>query len=75
MQLVIERATGTVKINGTSHEVDCASLPPEIARVAWNDDHGTVTLTNGVTTGIGDTLRFKSLIDAWHDKQNALRTR
>jgi len=73
MQLIITR--DTVTINGTTHEVDCASLSPEVARVAWYDDHGVLTYVDGRTVGIGDTFKFKPLIDAWHEKQNALRTR
>jgi len=73
MQLIITRST--VTIDGTTHEIDCTFLSPEIERVAWYDDHGTVTYADGRVTGIGDTFKFKPLIDAWHDKQNALRTR
>jgi hypothetical protein len=75
MQLIINRDAGTVTINGTTHIIDLASVQPEIASVRWLDDHGEVYFRDGSVTGLGDVMRFKPVIDAWHAVQNAMRMR
>lgn len=75
MQLTIDRDYSSVTINGTMHQVDCASVQPEIAIVLWFDDHGEIHFRDGRVTGLGDIMRFKPVIDLWNEKQNAMRTR
>jgi hypothetical protein len=75
MQLIIDRATSTITKDGKTYVVDLRQLQPEITRVAWHDDHGTVSYSDGRTTGLGDWRRFKELVDLWDEKHSALLTR
>jgi hypothetical protein len=76
MRLIIDRASGAVTINGTTHIVDCTTVQPEIARVFWDDDHGTITYNNGKDPhGMGDWFKFRTVVDLWHNANNPMRTR
>ncbi|MCK1671053.1 hypothetical protein [Bradyrhizobium sp. 150] len=71
MQLLIDRDSGCVTINGRTHFVDCTSIQPEIDQVKWFGDNGTVHYRDGDVVGISDIERFRLVIDAWNDKQQA----
>ena len=75
MQLIIERDSGAVTIDGRVHIIDMQSVSPEITRVQWLDDTGTIYFRDGRVTGIGDIFRFKAVIDFWHEKQTEMRMR
>ena len=75
MQLLIDRDSGCVTVNGRTHFVDCTSVQPEIVAVKWFDDNGTVHFRDGEVVSISDIERFRFVIDAWNEKQQALRTR
>jgi hypothetical protein len=76
MRLIIDRASGAVTIDGTTHIVDCTTVQPEIARVAWHDDWGSITYNNGKDPhGISDIRKFKDVIDLWMNAQNPMRAR
>lgn len=75
MQLTIDRSNSTVTIDGRSHVIDLTQLQPEIVRVSWHDDNGSVSYADGTTTGMGDWQRFKVIVDAWHARDNAMQTR
>jgi hypothetical protein len=76
MRLIIDRASGAVTIDGTTHVVDCTTVQPEIARVEWHDDWGSISYNNGKERhGISDIRKFKDVIDLWTNAQNPMRTR
>jgi hypothetical protein len=75
MQLLIDRGSGLVTVNGKSHFVDCTSIQPEIDQVKWFGDNGTVHYRDGDVVDISDIDRFRLVIDEWRAKQKATRTR
>jgi hypothetical protein len=74
MRLLIDRGSGLITVDGKSHFVDCTSIQPEIDQVKWFGDNGTVHYRDGKVVGISEVGRFRLVIDAWNEKQQALRT-
>jgi hypothetical protein len=71
MQLIIDRKTNWVTVNGTAHHVDCSGMPADIAMIRWFDDHGEIHYTNGRTTGLADIFRFTDIIKLWDEAHKA----
>ena len=75
MQLLIERDSGAVTVDGRTHIVDCTSLQAEVQRVRWLDDHGEIHFRDGKVSGLGDIMRFRQVLTLWQEKEDALKTR
>jgi hypothetical protein len=73
MQLIIDRDSGAVTIDGRTHIIDVTSVQPEITRVVWRDDHGQVQYRDGTMKGLGDIERFRFVVDLWNEAQRSQR--